>query len=389
MVWILLYSWTAIATSIAILMGEMIMTNNKTLMAARGARLRLSCAVVVTAAVLVPVASFAAVPVGADGKVKLYGDMRIRAETDKSKKQDGTDRNRTRLRYRARLGVAFQPNDNWSAKVRLATTSSQNSPHVTFSTVGKTADLSIGVDTAFIAYTGVSDLTLVAGKAPLNFWQQNEVFLDADIHPESLAATYKAGPATLNAAYTYLTAGEWDNKADADKTKSVITYQAVFQGGNGLKYTAALGGATVDDPANVYNATQHTALSGQLKGGVWLAGADYIKSDANAEDTAYVVQGRYKVSKAIGLRAYYYHVEAYATLGDGLLTQDNFPSALPAADNFSGIRLQMDYKVDKGTSVDLRLYDTEIITRGLDRDGSGAQQDAKNTRLQLNVNLKF
>lgn len=371
------------------------MTNNKTLMAARGgACLRLSCAALVTAAILLPATSFAAVPLGAGGQVKLFGDVRVRAETDKSEKQDGTDRNRTRLRYRARVGVAFQPNDNWSAKLRLATTSSQNSPHVTFATVGETADLSIGVDTAYIAYTGVNDLTLVAGKAPLNFWQQNEVFLDADIHPESLAAIYKAGPVTLNAAYTYLTVGQWDNVTDDKKTKSVTTYQAVFQGGNGLKYTAALGGANVDDPAGVYNATQHTMLSAQLKSGAWLAGADYLKSDADAEDTAYVVQGRYKVSKAIGLRAYYYHVEAYATLGDGLLTQDNFPSARSAADNFSGIRLQMDYKVDKGTSVDLRLYNTEIITRGLartdtDNDGSPNRQDAKNTRLQLNVNLKF
>jgi len=205
---------------------------------------------------------------------------------------------------------------------------------------------------------------------------------------------YKAGPVTLNAAYAYLTEGTWDNKANADKTKSVITYQAVFQGGNGLKYTAALGGASVDDPADAFNATQHTAVSAQLKGGAWLAGADYIKSDADAEDTAYVVQGRYKLSKAIGLRAYYYHVEAYATLGDGLLTQDNFPSARSAADNFKGVRLQMDYKVDKGTSVDLRLYNTEIITRGLARtdtngNGNPNRQDAKNTRLQLNVNLKF
>ncbi len=352
------------------------MTKNKTLMATRSARLRLSC-VAVAAAILVPAASFAAVPVGADDKVKLYGDMRVRTETDKSEKQNGTDRDRTRMRYRARLGVAFQPNDNWSAKIRLATTSNQNSPHVTFATVGETADLSIGVDTALIAYTGISNLTLVAGKTPLNFWKQNEVFLDDDINPEGLAAVYKAGPVTLNAAYAYLTAGNWDT----GQNNGIVTYQAVFQGGNGLKYTAALGGASVN--AHGYMATQHTMLSAQLKGGAWLAGADYLKSDADAEDTAYVVQGRYKITKTIGLRAYYYHVEGNATLADGGFTQDNFPSAQAAADNFKGVRLQMDYKVDKGTSVDLRLYDTEIITRGIDG------QDAKNTRLQLNVNLKF
>ncbi len=358
------------------------MTNDKTLMAIRGVCLRLFCVAVV--AILVPVVSLAAVPVGADGKIKLYGDLRIRAETDKSEKQDGTDRDRTRLRYRARFGVAFQPNEHWSAKLRLATTSSQNSPYESFATVGETADLKIGVDTAFIAYTGVSNLTLVAGKTPLNFWQQNEIFLDDDINPEALAAVYEIGAFTLNAAYAYLTAGTWDTETDsAKKNSGVVTYQAVFQGGNGLKYTAALGGASVNAHEGVFNSTQHTMLSVQLKGDAWLAGADYLKSDADAEDTAYVVQGRYKVTKAIGLRAYYYHVEGNATLADGLLTQDNFPSNEKAADNFKGYRLQMDYKVDKGTSVDLRLYDTEIITRGMDG------QDAENTRLQLNVTLKF
>jgi hypothetical protein len=132
-----------------------------------------------------------------------------------------------------------------------------------------------------------------------------------------------------------------------------------------------------------FNATQHSIVSGQLKSGAWLVGADYITSNADTEDTAYVVQGRYKLNKTIGLRAYYYSVEANATLGDGAFTQDNFPSAQDAADNFTGTRLQLDYKVDKGTSVDLRLYNTKIITRGIDT------QTAKVDRLQLNVNTKF
>jgi len=98
----------------------------------------------------------AAVDLDADGKIKLFGDMRFRAETDDSTKQDGTDRNRDRLRLRARIGVSFAPNDAWSGKIRLATGSTQGSPHETMETVsdikGKepSADF-IGLDTALIA----------------------------------------------------------------------------------------------------------------------------------------------------------------------------------------------------------------------------------------------
>ncbi len=378
------------------------MMKSETFKARTDDRLRLFCTAVLAAAILVPATTSAAVPVDLDGKVKLLGDMRVRGEADSREKQTGVGNadnksaeKRIRLRYRVRFGVVFQPNDNWLSKIRLATTSGQNSPHVNWATVGDTADLSLGVDTAYIAYIGVKNLTLVGGKTPLNFWQQNEIFLDADIHPDALAAVYKVGSFTLNGAYAVLTAGNWDSKPD---NLTALTYQAVFKGGSKLKYTAALGGASVSAPANTFQATQHAMVSGQLKSGPWLAGGDFLQSNANNNKTAYVVQGRYKVTKTIGLRAYYYYVGAYATLGDGTFTQDNFPSARQAADNFTGFRLQMDYKVAKGTSMDVRYYDTTILTRDLtDRivyDSSGnnilvGMQDAKNSRLQVNVNVKF
>ncbi len=332
----------------------------------------------------------AAVALDADGKVKIFGDMRFRAEADNSTKQDGTDRDRNRLRLRARLGVSFAPNDTWSGKIRLATSSTQGSPHETMQTVndvtqgGKapSADF-IGLDTALIAYNGVENLTLVVGKTPLNFWQTTEVWWDKDDNPEALAAVYQAGPVTLNGAYAIIKEGGWDDDWSA------LLYQAVLNNGfaNGMKYTLAAGGAslTAEDAAgnDAFNSMSHWIVSGQLKGGAWRTAFDYIQGDADEENTAYVVQVRYQATDTIGLRAYFYHVETYATLGDGLFTQDNFPSAQASADNFEGYRLQLDYKLANNTKLDLRYYDSEIITKGIDN------QDSERSRIQLNLNVKF
>ncbi len=332
----------------------------------------------------------AAVSVDADGKVKLFGDMRFRAEADNSTKQDGTDRDRNRLRLRARVGVSFTPNNAWSGKIRLATSSSQGSPHDTMQTVndvtagGKapSADF-IGLDTALIAYTGVENLTLVAGKTPLNFWQTTEVWWDKDDNPEALAVVYQAGPVTLNGAYAILKEGSWGDDWSA------VLYQAVLNESfaNGMKYTLSAGGASVtaedSDGNDAFESMSHWIVSGQLKGNRWRAAFDYIQGDADDENTAYVVHGRYQVTDTIGVRAYFYHVETYATLGDGLFTQDNFPSAESSADNFEGYRLQLDYKIANNTALDLRYYDSEIITRGVDG------QDAERSRIQLNLNVKF
>ena len=330
----------------------------------------------------------AAVDLDADGKIKLFGDMRFRAETDDSTKQDGTDRNRDRLRLRARIGVSFAPNDAWSGKIRLATGSTQGSPHETMETVsdikGKepSADF-IGLDTALIAYNGVTNLTLIAGKTSLNFWQTAEIWWDKDDNPEALAAVYRMGPVTFNGAYAILKEGKWEDDWSA------ALYQFVLNNSfaNGMKYTLAAGGAslTAEDTngKDAFKSMSHWIVGGQLEGSRWRAAFDYIEGDADEENTAYVVHGRYQVTDTIGLRAYLYHVETYATPGDGLFTQDNFPSAEASADNFDGYRLQLDYKIANNTYMDLRYYDTEIITKNIDG------QDAERSRIQLNLNVKF
>ncbi len=139
-------------------------------------------AVALLVAMTIP--TYAAIILDEEGKVSMFGDVRIRGEADDSEKADGTVRSRERFRYRGRIGVKFASADNWEGQIRMATNSSSlNSPHINFDTVGsKGAD--IGIDQAFIKYFANENTTLVVGKTPLNFWNTTETFWDSDINIE-------------------------------------------------------------------------------------------------------------------------------------------------------------------------------------------------------------
>ncbi|MCF6337127.1 MAG: putative porin [Gammaproteobacteria bacterium] len=343
---------------------------------------------IITVALILPSMATASIPLDKDDKVELFGDVRLRIEADDRKKQDSTTNNRDRWRYRARFGVAFKVNGEWSGRLRLATGNGMNSPHNTFSTADSPPSGSnLGFDQAYIAFTGIKNLTVIGGKTGFNFWQQTEVFWDNDINPDAFALIYKAGSLTLNGAYIIVTDGGWNDDVTA------FTYQAVYHGGSGgMKYTLAAGGATLDAPTDMdatddgladgLHADRHWIISGQLRTGSWRFGVDYLQSNADTEDTAYVAQIRFKINKTVGLRAYYYYVETFATPGDGVFTQDNFGSNEPSADNFKGPRLQLDYKLGNNSTMDVRYYDAKLITKGVDT------QDDR-SRAQINFNVKF
>jgi hypothetical protein len=335
----------------------------------------------------------AAVDVDKDGKVKLFGDVRFRVEGDKQDKADGTSRDRNRARLRARIGASFKANDQWSGKIRFATNStSLNSPYMTLGTGQTDKNGDFGLDQAYITYTPMDSLSFIGGKAAMILWQQNEMFWDDDINPEGLAVKYNIGGLTLNGAYYILEDGNWGGDI------STTAYQAVYGGKVGsMKYTAALGGASLTQPepsgVNGYQSTQHTIGSLQLKPGAWLFGIDYVKSNASVKDTAYVGQVRYKFGDNWGLRAYYYRVEAFSVLGDGTYSQDNFPNpGLTGVSNFTGTRLQVDYKIASNTNLDLRYYSMKSIEdpATLPATPSDALMSAdKHDRLQLNLTVKF
>ncbi len=345
----------------------------------------------------------AAVKLDDDGKVNLFGDVRFRWEYDDRTTSSDANQSRSRLRFRARTGVKYQANDHWGGEIRLSTGNNGNSPYITFNSGSPGSSTNITFDRANIAWTPIDDLTIKGGRMALNFWQQNEQWWDEDRNPDAVALIYNIAGFTLNGAYAVLIDGV-DGSWGEDITAAF--YQGLYKGKAGdVGYTAALGGASISN-ANLYpdvgggstglQSDSHWIGSLQAKGKKWLLGADVIQGDANVEDTAVVGQGRIKFGDGWQFRLYYYKVEAFSTLGDGIYSQDNWPNpGNNGVTNFEGIRYQLDWKIAKATSMDLRYYDGERIKDratilATNPTASDALlNDKDRNRLQLNLTVKF
>ncbi len=319
----------------------------------------------------------ASVDLDAAGKVKTFGDFRLRAEYDDRTKADGTKQDRNRLRYRARMGVKYQVNDNWSAKIRIATNiTSINSPHVTF---GSAPD--IGFDQAYLAYKKGA-MKVGAGKQPLNFWNSSEMIWDKDFNPDAISFTYNFDGFKVNAAHVVLQNNSWNGSDD-----KIEMLQGVYSAD---KITATLGYLNVNDGSAAENIL---TLSGQYKTSDWRAVVEVSSSDADIEDLAYAVQFRKSFGDGMGVRLYYLYVEAQSIPGDGRYGQDDFPDQNGAGlSNFEGFRLQYDQKLDKNAAMDVRLYSMSAIDAtfaGMAGSGLPYFSDDDRLRLQMNINLKF
>ena len=348
----------------------------------------LAASIIAATSTFAPSLSQAAIALDDAGKVKLFGDMRFRAETDDRTTSGDVSQDRTRLRYRARLGASFQVTDEWSGRIRIATGANQNSPHIDFND----GSLTMTIDNAFITYK-TGGFAFDAGRAPLKFWGASEVWWDTDRNPDSLSASLKVGGFSLSTTYSTLKTASF-----GQQVSSILFYQGVYaSSGSGLKFKASIGGANMNegDFAN-YVGTDFVMASAQVKGSDWRLAVDLGSSDADVEDQAYVIQGRYKFTKNLGFRAYFYHVEAFSVLGDGDFSQDNwFTQGSRGISNFDGFRLQLDYKVAKNVGFDLRYYDGERLEdRGTllaanPSDSDSLLNDKTRTRLQANLNVKF
>ncbi|MES0327733.1 MAG: putative porin, partial [Gammaproteobacteria bacterium] len=322
------------------------------------------------------------------GKAKMFGDFRFRAEMDDSQRNAGTvdDRERNKLRFRARLGVKFAPADNWSAKIRMSTNvKSLNSPHEDFSTATSARD-NFGLDQAYFAYSK-DNTTLIGGRTPLNIWKTSEVTWDDDLTADAVAAVYKMGGLTVNAAFSILTESGWGN---ADDTLTML--QGVYKAGD---IKAGLAMFNINSHG-AYQSDNITVLNAQYKPKDWRVAIEILSSDADTEDMAYVAQYRRSFEDGHGMRLYYYHVEAFSVPGDGAFSQDNFPtSGNTGGSNFEGFRLQYDYKIEKNVAMDVRYYQMETVVddsatllAATASDAIFTENDGR-SRIQVNLNLKF
>ena len=142
-------------------------------------------------------------------ELEIYGDARVRYEYRGGRTADNTPvaapspgvagvrdwQERSRERYRLRLGLRGTLVDDWFFGIRLETSSNPRSTNVTFggdSSSGPFAknDDGINVGQAHLGYRGMRDVTLTAGRMP-NPLVTTLMVWDADINPEGLAEQYK------------------------------------------------------------------------------------------------------------------------------------------------------------------------------------------------------
>ncbi|CAH8296181.1 putative porin [Mariniflexile fucanivorans] len=125
-----------------------------------------------------------------ESKLSFYGDFRFRVEQDwNSKKSDGTYRDdRTRLRYRGRLGLNYFVNQNTSMGVRIRTgdPKKQQDPQLTLGDANKEfGTLPIGFEKIFFQTSYKGFFTWI-GKNTFPFNKNNELFWSDNVYPEGV-----------------------------------------------------------------------------------------------------------------------------------------------------------------------------------------------------------
>jgi len=124
-------------------------------------------------------------------KLSFNGDIRFRIEQDwNSRKSDGTYRdNRTRLRYRSRLGLTYDYKNWASAGIRIRTgdPKKQQDPHLTLGgSTNEFSSLPIAFEKLYVKFNRKWFTTCI-GKNSFPFEKQNELFWSDNVYPEGIS----------------------------------------------------------------------------------------------------------------------------------------------------------------------------------------------------------
>ncbi|MDW5287231.1 putative porin [Formosa sp. PL04] len=123
-------------------------------------------------------------------KLKFDGDFRFRIEQDwNSKKSDGSFRDdRSRLRYRVRLGITYEAQD-WltvGARIRTGIPNKQQDPHLTLGDGFKEfGGLPVAFEKAYAKFK-YDWFSAWIGKNTYPFEKQNEEFWSDNVYPEGV-----------------------------------------------------------------------------------------------------------------------------------------------------------------------------------------------------------
>ena len=364
---------------------------------------------------------FTPIPAQADifktDQFRLYGDFRLRLESDwDSQNSSGTDReDRDRARIRARLGLQYDPSEHFSFgfRVRTGSDDSHQSPHITIVDFegNDTGDSDLNADKWYLKAKN-SGFWGWAGRNSLPFWKQNELFWDDDVTPSGLAGggKWEVTQGTrlgFNLGYLSLPVGMQEFSGNMGLGQVVLSSaigEAKIKLAGGLLAIDSDSG-DVDSAAllNGNGARDYEiwVVSGQAKfdaGGRPLTlGLDYMTNEedysatdpdpftvANRDETeGYVVSIKWGQTKQAGdwLAAYYYaRIETFAA--NSSYAQDDWVRWGSAVEtrgtNMKGHELRYAYAFAKNINAVARLYITEAITTV--EDGN---------RFRVDFNYKF
>ena len=155
--------------------------------------------------------------------IKFYGDFRYRYEyRDADWKSGSTDRHR----IRARVGLKYDINDEFTFDFRIATAEFFDDDDGTvggdFVSGNKTlgdywASDNAWIDRAYVAYNPnwANEVTMLFGKMsnPFHKVGKNQLIWDGDLNPEGIAMQYKTGELFVNGMFGMVQ----ENSSDSDK----------------------------------------------------------------------------------------------------------------------------------------------------------------------------
>ncbi len=344
-------------------------------------------------------------------KLKIYGDVRLRAESDwDSLQSDGTERvDRDRLRVRARIGFnyAYDEHISFGARLRTGNPLDQQSPHQTLGDEFETKG--VNFDRAFLQGTWKSGWVW-GGKNVFPFWTQNELFWDEDVTPEGVAGglVFKLGDSAVRLKSTagyFLMEGSGSSNSIGDKSHVAAAQVALEAPLSKIDLSGAVGYYSFSDNT----ATTDVALA-DMDYAIWVAGAraifktakpwsvgvDYMRNVENYastlfnedQDTGYVFQvnlGQLKQRKDWLVGYYYSHIEKFAVVAR--LAQDDWlrwgSTTDTRSSNFEGHEFRLAYAFGPSWNVMLRVYDVEGIE--LESPTAVTLETGKRARLDFNI----
>jgi Putative porin len=187
-------------------------------------------------------------------KLELYGDFRVRLESDwDSQDAAGVPRDdRTRLRARMRVGMRYDPNEHWRVEARLRSgqEGNQQSSNITLVDFdgNDTGNASFDLD-RWVLRGDTSGFHAWVGRDDLPFWTQDELLFDNDVTVVGLGGGWRgrAGPGDLSVVSGIFSPPVGTDQFTGRLTGAQVLYEPVL---DDVQFALALGGYAFDGDAD-------------------------------------------------------------------------------------------------------------------------------------------